>query len=249
MKKFITVFLLGFSLFTIAQENYNVIIMPKKFDFLKEENQYNLNVMCKSFFEKEGFKVYYSNEVLPKEIANNNCKALFLDLIENNTVFTTKLKIELKDCQRNVVTFSEQGTSREKNFNTAYNQAIRIALKSLEGTLQLKNTYTANTNDEKSISAEVKEVQPTKEISVPVVKREEVSISNLSLYSMITKNGYNLVDENKNIKIELFKTSNPTIFIAKKGNTQGIFTLNGKNSKFESYQNDVLVVKEVEVKF
>lgn len=249
MKKFLIVFLLGFSLFTIAQENYNVIIMPKKFDFLKEENQYNLNVMCKSFFEKEGFKVYYSNEVLPKEIANNNCKALFLDLIENNTIFTTKLTIELKDCQRNVVTFSEQGTSREKNFNTAYNQAIRIALKSLEGTMQLKNTYTTNSNDEKSIKTEVKEVQPVKEVSVPIVKSEEVNISNSSLYSMITKNGYNLVDENKNVKIELFKTSNPTIFIAKKGNIQGIFTLNGKNSKFESYQNDVLVVEEVEVKF
>ena len=51
------------------------------------------------------------------------------------------------------------------------------------------------------------------------------------------------------IKFELLKTSNPTIFIAKKGNFQGVFTLNGKNSKFESYQNDVLVVEEVEVKF
>ena len=51
------------------------------------------------------------------------------------------------------------------------------------------------------------------------------------------------------MKFELLKTSNPIIFIAKKGSIQGVFTLNGMNSKFESYQNDVLVVEEVEVKF
>ena len=69
------------------------------------------------------------------------------------------------------------------------------------------------------------------------------------LNSEITKNGYNLIDENKNVKFELLKTSNPTIFIAKKGNVQGVFTLNGMSSKFESYQNNELVVEKVEVKY
>ena len=60
MKKFLIVFLLGFSLFTIAQENYNVIIMPKKFDFLKEENQFKSVIIADlglcGFVEEPGDK-------------------------------------------------------------------------------------------------------------------------------------------------------------------------------------------------
>ena len=95
------------------------------------------------------------------------------------------------------------------------------------------------------------ESEIVKETSPVVIKKntEENKSTNTVLYSKVSKNGYNLVDANNNVKFELLKTSNPTIFIAKKGNLQGIFTLNGQNSKFESYQNEVLVVEEVEVKF
>ena len=43
-----------------AQENvnnYKYIIVPKKFDFLKEENQYRVNTFTKFLFEKQGFKM------------------------------------------------------------------------------------------------------------------------------------------------------------------------------------------------
>ena len=243
MKKniFLSAFL--FSMLTLAQENYEVIIMPKKFDFLREENQYNLNTMCKLFFEKEGYAVYYENDIMPKEVANNRCNALFLDLVENNSIFKTKVKVELKDCQNNLISFSEEGETREKNLNRAYNEVTRFALKSMEG-YKFKNEYASKVDNEKT--EEIKPLKPEVASDVPV---KENNTKYSVLYSKITKNGYNLVDVNGNVKFELLKTSNPTIFIAKKENLQGIFTLNGQNSKFESYQNDELVVEEVEVKF
>jgi len=111
--------MLMFSMLSVAQDYYKVIVMPKKFDFLKEENQYNLNVLCKLFFEREGFKVYYASDNLPKEIANNRCNALFLNLVEENNMFKTKIQVELKDCQNNIVTFSEDGESRDKSLEKA----------------------------------------------------------------------------------------------------------------------------------
>ncbi|WP_339889334.1 hypothetical protein [uncultured Flavobacterium sp.] len=247
MKKIIFLSMLLFSLMSVAQDYYEVIIMPKKFDFLTEENQYNLNVLCKSFFEKEGFKVYYTTDNLPKDIANNRCNALFLDLEEESNMFKTKIKVELKDCQNNTVTFSEEGESRDKSFDRAYNEATRIALVSLRGFTKFKNPNSSKIAVSKNEVEVTKIEEPEIHVDVNPIKINDSNSKGLN--SEITKNGYNLVDENKNIKFELLKTSNPTIFIAKKGNFQGIFTLNGMNSKFESYQNNELVVEKVEVKF
>ena len=246
MKKLLFLSMLLFSMMSVAQEYYKVIIMPKKFDFLKEENQFNLNVLCKSFFEKEGFEVFYASDKLPVEVANNRCNALFLSVVEESNMFKTKIKIELKDCQNNIITFSEEGESRDKSFERAYNEATRSALLSFRGATKFKNENNAKIVEAKEEIIVAKAEDPKIQ---DIKSSNKIESSGKILKSEITKNGYNLIDENKNVKFELLKTSNPTIFIAKKENIQGIFTLNGKNSKFESYQNDVLVVEEVEVKF
>lgn len=249
MKRFVLSSMLLFAMLCSAQENYKIIIMPKKFEFLNEENKYNLNVLCKLFFEKEGFEVYFENDKMPSDIANNRCNALFMSLVENNTLFKTKIKVELKDCQNNIVTFSEEGETREKDLNKAYNEATRFALKSLQGYTNFKNPY-ANSIEKKKVTIEVdKSNEPIEETVETESSIKEQKGVNLSLRTVVTKNGYNLVDSSKKVYYELLKTSNPTIFIAKKGNIQGVFTLSGQNSKFESYQNDELVVEEVEVKF
>lgn len=249
MKKIIFLSAFLFSMLTLAQENYEVIIMPKKFDFLREENQYNLNTMCKLFFEKEGYVVYYENDIMPKEIANNRCNALFLDLVENNSIFKTKVKVELKDCQNNLISLSEEGETREKNLNRAYNEATRFALESLGGQTKFKNPF-ANEKELEEIKIEKINSSTNKIVEVESSNiNSESKIDSLVLSSIITENGYNLIDRNRNIQFELLKTSNPIIFIAKKGNLQGVFTLNEQYSKFEYYQNNELVVLRVEVKF
>jgi hypothetical protein len=154
MKKLLFLAAFLFSITTFAQQNYEVIILPKKFDFLKEDNMYNLNAVTKSFFETEGFIVYYAEDTLPKEIANNRCTALFGDVIESNNLFTTKLEVVLKDCQNTVLLTSTIGTSKEKEYFKAYNEALRTALISMRGKLDFKNENTIPVIVEENIVVE-----------------------------------------------------------------------------------------------
>ena len=96
MKKLFLLLLLGFS-FSFAQGNYKYVVVPLKFSFFNENNKYNLNAMTKSFFEREGFEAFYDTDQFPKELAQNRCSALFVNVIENNNLFVTKINVEIKD--------------------------------------------------------------------------------------------------------------------------------------------------------
>ncbi len=56
MKKLVLLFVFFLSSFSFAQESYKYAIIPKKFNFFKEENRFNLNSITKSFFENQGFE-------------------------------------------------------------------------------------------------------------------------------------------------------------------------------------------------
>lgn len=234
MQKIIFIIAVLFTISTSAQSNYEVVIIPQKFSFLNENNQYNLNALTKSFFETEGFKVYYSEDNLPKEIANNRCNVLFADVVASNTFFVSKLEVVLKDCQNNILYTSTQGTSREKDYNKAYNEALRSALVSLRGKLKIKNVNA----DEKT---EVKEIQP--------VITEEVKIIEGQLFALPIANGYKIVDSVPNVIFQIYKTSSDSVFIASKGTINGVFIKKTNSWFFEYYKNEVLVYEKVEVKF
>ena len=48
MKKVVLIIAVFLSIFSFAQENYNYIILQKKFSIFKEENKYSLNAISKS---------------------------------------------------------------------------------------------------------------------------------------------------------------------------------------------------------
>lgn len=248
MKTIFTFFFLFLIGYAIAQTHTKTIIVPQKFSIFKENNQFNTSFLTKSFFEKEGFTVFLDGNNLPPALANNRCSAFFVDLQEENTLFITKLTVFVKDCRNNILATSTQGKSRNKDNNKAYNEALRMALKSLEGQTNFENKITDN-------EAVIKAVEIEKEEEIvenKVAKTEEIvekTTSKTTLISEPTKSGYMLRNENNSIVFELFKTSNPTIFIAKKGNTNGIFTLKNNFSTFESYQNGELKVENVSVSF
>lgn len=244
MKRIIFVFAVLFTISISAQSNYEVIIVPKKFSFLKEDNKYNLNSLTKSFFETEGFKVYYAEDNLPKEIANNRCNALFADVVANNGLFTSRLEVVLTDCQNNVVFTSAEGSSREKEYHKAYNEALRIALTSLRGSLKIKNPNTLdNTNDVSVVK--VKEVIEITEPSIAETK----TFKKGELYALPISNGYKIVDSTPTIVYLVQKTSNESVFIASKGEINGVFMKKINGWFFEYYQNETLVSEKVEVKF
>jgi hypothetical protein len=137
MKKYFLLFLVLLSFSGFAQNtinNYKYVIVPEKFSFLKQKDQYKLNTLTKALLQDKGFTVYFDNADLPNEIANNKCSALIFDLLEKNSMFSTNLTMLLKDCHGKTVFESKQGKSREKEYTVSYNLALRDAFSSLSDT-------------------------------------------------------------------------------------------------------------------
>jgi hypothetical protein len=137
MKKCILIFLVLLSFSAFAQttiNNYKYVIVPEKFSFLKQNDQYRLNTLTRALLQDKGFTVYFDNADLPTEIANNKCNALVVELLEKNSMFSTNLTMLLKDCRGKVIFESKQGKSREKEYTVSYNLALRDAFSSLSDT-------------------------------------------------------------------------------------------------------------------
>ena len=252
MKKIVFIIAILFSLCIEAQESYNYIIIPGKFSFFKEANKYNLNVLTKSFFESEGFTVFYDTQDLPQEFARNSCNALYANAIENNTMFLTRIMFEIKDCQNKIVVSSIEGSSREKSYDKAYTQVFREALTSLKGKLKV-----IKANDDFTVAVPVKEEKQS--ILETIVTENQVitddSLSELNkrnlLYALPIENGFKLVDNTPKMIFELQRTSFENIYLATNDFTldKGIFYKKNESWYFEYYKKGKLVVEKVEVKF
>lgn len=245
MKKVILLFVLFVYSFSFAQDNYKYVIVPKKFSFFKEENKFGLNELTKAFFEKEGFEVFYDNDVLPADLYQNRCLALYVVPLENNTIFLTKVNFEIKDCKNNVLLQSETATSREKLLKTAYNQTFRQALSSLKNKLKFK----IRKNDQNStvVDSEKEVVEASNTLKNASI--EVVEISNTNLFAIPTTNGYKLVNDKPETIFILMKTSSETIFTAQKGSKSGVLIKKNDNWFFEYYEGENLISEKVEVKF
>ena len=230
MKKIALVLLLVSYTFSLAQEKHRYVIVPKKFSFFKEDDKYNTSTMSKIFFENEGFEVFYDSDQMPNDLAMNRCSVLFVDAVENNTIFATKIIIEIKDCYNKVVYTSVEGNSREKELNRAYNLAFREALSSLKGKLNFKL---------------VKE--PAIELSKS--NSELKNTSEILLTAVPTVNGYSLLNSNQENIFTLQKTSLENVYSAKKGTITGTFFKKNTDWVFEYYDNEELVQEVVNVEF
>ena len=135
MKKLLifTFVFIGFLSSTFGQDlnSYKYVLVPSSFEFLKEPNQYQLNELTKFLFKKNGFEAYMEDEELPMELNQNRCKALIANVKNNSGLFSTKLVVVLKDCKNNQLFISEEGSSREKDYKTAYQEALRNAFESV----------------------------------------------------------------------------------------------------------------------
>lgn len=228
--------LLGFS-FSFAQENYKYVIVPKKFSFFSDENEYNTSSMTKAFFEKEGFIVYYDTDQFPSDLANNRCLAFYVNALKKSNMFITKINFELKDCANNLIYTSIQGSSREKEYQKSYNESFRMALGAMAGQLNFTNSSTGNALIEKETV-----------IATPIaVESKNVPMERLTAIAI--QNGYKLVDSVPTVIYELLATSIENVFTAKKGTISGTFLKKNTGWYFEYYQGDQLVSEKVDVKF
>lgn len=171
---FFFIFLLSFS-FVSAQKSvndYEYVLVPRKFDFQKSQDLYQLNSLTKFLFNRAGFKVFFADDILPKNVAENRCLALVANVINDSSLLTTKLKINLVDCYNNVVFTTEIGKSKEKDFKKAFHQALRSTFVHIE---ELNYKYNSSSSDtEKNVVIIKEDVKPVKEPVKEPVKPKEV---------------------------------------------------------------------------
>lgn len=251
IKKYFLLSLLLMSFSGYAQNtinNYKYVLVPEKFSFLKQENQYNLNALTKKLLDDKGFTVYYDNTDLPEEIANNKCKALTLDILGKSTMFSTNLTLLLKDCKGAVLFKGKEGKSREKEYDISYTNALREAFTSLNDLPYAYTPATSVQEEVKTVTVTVTPPPPPIQTPVKTVTTEKVEI-NGTLYAQATATGYQLIDTSPKIVFTLLKTSVPDYFIATNGNVNGIVFKKNENWFFDYYKNDQLVSEKLSVKF
>jgi hypothetical protein len=132
----------GLNLYAQSSLNaHKYIIVPKKFDFLKGEDKYQLNSLTKFLFTKEGFVTLFDGDKMAQDLFDNPCLGLTANVKNQSKMFTTNVVIELSDCRNTVIYTSKEGRSKEKEYKKAYQGAIRRAFQSVK---ELEYSYNAN---------------------------------------------------------------------------------------------------------
>ncbi|WP_435262111.1 hypothetical protein [Tenacibaculum sp. nBUS_03] len=225
--------------------DYKYVIVPTRFDFLKQEDQYQANSLTKFLFKKYGFNVFLDNEKLPKELGDNRCLALTGTIKDDSGMFTVKTIVQLKDCYNNIVFTSKIGKSKLKDYQKGYHEAIRDAFKSVQA---IKYKYNSN-------KIQVVDI-PKKEIEAPVIESakvigaaatKKVSIDSNVLYAQPINNGFQLVNTKPERVYEILKTSVKDVFVFK--NKKGILFKNENAWTAEYYEKDMKIVKHFTIKF
>lgn len=267
MKRYILVLLLFACSTVFAQSainNYKYVIVPERFGFQKEVDQYSLNTSTKQLLENKGFTVYFDNSDLPAEIANNKCVALTTDVSDKSGMFSTKLILILKDCRGTVVFQSAVGTSREKDYAVGYSMALKDAFASLDKVSyayngangkterQAANTpiaVNANTGTvtvtTPAIADKATVTEAATTTTAPVASNQQVK----TLYAQVIPNGFQLIDTTPKKVLTLLKTSSENYFIANNDTVNGIVVKVNGDYFFEYYSEGKLISEKLAIKF
>lgn len=252
MKKYLLVALMLVCSLSKAQSinDYKAVIVPVKYDWLKQENQYRLNTLTKFNLEKAGFQAFYNKESIPSSF-NDRCNLLYATVLNKSSFLVTKLVVQLKDCNEKVIFESEVGKSKEKDYKVAYTESLNEAFESI---LALGYQYSGTS----VVAQETVVAKPAEQMSAPksseVVVAPAASTASVTsgadlLYAQATATGFQLIDSTPKVVMKLMKTSQPNSFIAIKGELQGSLLLKDGQWYFEYYKNDVLLSEKVNVKF
>lgn len=215
--------------------DYKYAIVSSRFAFQSKNDEYRLNSLTKMFLEQYGFIAFLDTDEMPEELVNSNCNKLFVDVISTGNFIKTKLKITLKDCKKNILYTTNEGTSREKEFDKSYNFALREAMQSFKILNYKYNPKTVSDNK-----------FPKNEV---LIINENFNNEIAILFAQPIANGFQLVDNSPKVVMKIFKTSSENCFIAIKENLQGVLISKGNLWFFECYENGKLISENINVKF
>lgn len=234
--------------------NYKYVLVPERFDFFKTDNQYGLNTLAKLLLDEKGFTAFVGNEEMPPEVAANKCNALKAEVVQKKGLFVTNLTLLLKDCQGNVVFKSKEGKSREKEFQAAYDLALRDAFTSFNDVSYKYDSSAATqaqAQPQQVAAAPTVATPPATPVPAPAQAPTPSAITETTgtLYAQPTPNGYQLIDTTPRKVLTLFKTSMQDYFIAESGASNGIVFKKDGEWFFEYYKDNKLTSQKLQIKF
>jgi hypothetical protein len=258
-----------FTLLTVAGHSQNTInsykyvLVPRKFDFVSEEDEYQLNTTTKSLLEQKGFVVFWSTAKLPPDLAANRCGALFAEVTRRKAFFATNLTLSLKDCSGNIIFKSKEGKSMEKEWFVAYDQALKDAFSSLTNTpYKYDSTLSAQPQQPVPASAQASPTPPSPAQTSPaqaspaspqVPPSAQHAMADIpgTLYAQPTPNGFQLVDTIPKKVLTLLKTSIQDCFLAESGAgaPNGIVFKKNEEWFLEYYKDGTLVSQKLKIRF
>lgn len=273
---YVILFVLGLNFSGYGQLNdYKYIIVPKKFAAFKGENRYQTSTLVKYYFTKNGFNAIYDDE-MPLDLATNRCLGLVADLLDNSSMFSTKVIITLKNCENSEVYRTFEGKSKTKDYEDAYREAIQDAFTSFAGmgyTYEPKETETPKKpvvvsfkDDVKTVKDKegegvveqkatmeeqtYKSVEPKPSDFTKAAQTEEGGpVSSDLLYAQPIATGYQLVDSTPKVVLKLEETSMENVFLTTyQGNNAVVFSKDGKWI-LEYLENGNKEQKELNIKF
>lgn len=242
MKKYIYVLFLLFSFVSFSQSinDYPYVIVPTKFEFQKNENDYRLNTLTKYNLEQSGFTAFYSKDNLQNNY-NDRCNYLIVNVKDLGGFLITKLQITFTDCNDKVIFTSQEGKSKVKDRKQSYTEALTQAFESVRA---LNYKY----NGTKQVLApETNNIQSQDKV-VEVVQ-QEVKMNQNQLFAQEISNGYQLVDTTPKVVLKIFKTSQINYYTAVSDAKNGVVFKKNDEWFFEYYENDKLVSEKLNIKF
>lgn len=283
MKKTVLILLAFFALTSVfAQQSlndYKYIIVPNKFDFLKEADEHKLNSLTKFLFEKYNFEaIMEEDEVLPSDYAKNNCLGLKADVLKESNIFKTRLTVQLKNCKNEVIYTTSQGESRAKNFKVGYYESLRQAFKSFE-TVDYnyipKNEITTNEaikvvgekqEEIKKLREEVKTLRDNKKTEMIIVTKTEIEkevikepVSVSSLPNSDTTKDFDVLYAQKTPNgFQLVDNTPKVIYKIRRTGMSNVYLVEEQNGILyqldanwiiEYYENEKLQTKIINIKF
>lgn len=282
MKKIVSILIICcFALLKVNSQtevnSYKYIIVPLQYKFLKGENKYRLNTLTKQLFLKSGYEVYYDKQLIPADLFEDRCLAMYADVNEIDRGFRiTNLEIELRDCKGELILKSDLGRSGINNHEKRFTTALRNAYDTFSDRLFYQETAKSTSTEEKVVDNKTsdkplvksdvtldvyenskkvvetkdtneKEAESTTEITAGEQETVEEASDNEILYAQEVDNGYQLVNSESKVVMVLLKTGLDDVFNVK-GNDAIIFKKDGVWMYSENKENGVKL-KPLNIKF
>lgn len=223
----------------IAQTNldqYKYVSVPNRFDFMKSSDQFQISSLAKFLLTKNKFTVLENLEKYPADLAANQCLLLNLNVEQIKGFLKTKLEVQFLNCKNQVVFKSDIGMSREKDFKTAYHQALRAAFSSVsEANYKFNETVDKVSTNEKPISVK-------RAVSTPM-QATDLSSSKLTSEILMTQTsyGFDIRDADGILVYSLYQTMSDGIYIIDK--LPGIVYKRGNRFVREYISNQKIIIE------